>query len=74
MFCNCLSFLPINIHVCKYTVLISCANSSRKGTRWFDQGILSVVSDIGFYPSVGKLNLVRDDKYPIRLTIQQSRK
>ena len=46
---------------------------SSKRRRGFDQGILSVGSDIGVYPSVGKLNLVRDNKYPIRLTIQHYR-
>jgi hypothetical protein len=41
--------------------------------RGFDHGIISKGDKIGSYDSVGTRKLVRDDSYPIRLTIQHYR-
>jgi len=47
--------------------------SFKKKSRGFDHGILSVGEKLGPYPGVGPLKLKRDDRYPIRLTIQHYR-
>jgi hypothetical protein len=46
---------------------------SNKASRGFDHGILSVGEKLGPYSGVGPLKLKRDDRYPIRLTIQHYR-
>jgi hypothetical protein len=47
--------------------------SFKKRSRGFDHGILSVGEKLGPYPGVGPIKIKRDDRYPIRLTIQHYR-